>query len=335
MELQMDRIRQFAQSNMLRVAAADITGAIPLMIVSDYLSDIAAVVLERTLQQSWQDMLTRYGLAPGDLSGSQETGFAIIGYGKLGGLELGYGSDLDLVFLHQGVEALGQFSIPVELFYARMGQRLMHRLVTRTQAGPLYEVDMRLRPNGNSGPLVSSLAAFASYQQESAWTWEHQALVRARAIAGDAGLMAAFEELRIQVLCQERNPERLRQDVLEMRDKLRKAQDHGSADSFDIKQGLGGIADIEFMVQYCVLRWAFEYPQLARWSDNIRILETLAGLRLLPEGEAERLTGIYKVLRAINHRHSLQQRPALVQQSELEEERLLVQESWQRLFQIY
>lgn len=331
MEVQMDRIRQFAQSNMLRVAAADITEAIPLMIVSDYLSDIASVVLERTLEQSWQDMLARHG-QPG-AQGLDNTGFVIIGYGKLGGLELGYSSDLDLVFLHQGEVALEGIAIPAELFYARMGQRLMHRLVTRTQAGLLYEVDMRLRPNGNSGPLVSSLAAFATYQQESAWTWEHQALVRARAIAGDEDLKAAFEALRIQVLCQERNPEQLRQDVLEMRDKLRKAQDLSNAERFDIKQGAGGIADIEFMVQYSVLRWAFEYPQLARWSDNIRILETLAGLGLLPEGEAERLTGIYKVLRAISHRHSLQERPVWVGQSELEEERALVEESWHRLFQ--
>lgn len=330
MELQMDRIRQFAQSNMLRVAAADITGAIPLMIVSDYLSDIATVVLERTLIQSWQDMLAKY--AETGARAGEKTGFVIIGYGKLGGLELGYGSDLDLVFLHQGDEALEGVKIPAELFYARMGQRLMHRLVTRTQAGLLYEVDMRLRPNGNSGPLVSSLAAFATYQREAAWTWEHQALVRARAIAGDEDLKAEFECLRVQVLCQQRDLELLRQEVLEMREKLRKAQDRSTAEHFDIKQGAGGIADIEFMVQYSVLRWAFEYPQLARWSDNIRILETLAGLGLLPEGEAERLTGIYKVLRAISHRHSLQERPAWVGQSELEEERTLVKESWHRLF---
>jgi glutamate-ammonia-ligase adenylyltransferase len=325
MELQMDSIRQFAQSNMLRVAAADITGAIPLMVVSDYLSDIASVVLERTLQQSWQDMLIKYG-APTGVAAS-ETGFVIIGYGKLGGLELGYSSDLDLVFLHQGQDS------QCELFYTRMGQRLMHWLVTRTQAGLLYEVDMRLRPNGNSGPLVSNLAAFSSYQKTAAWTWEHQSLVRARAIAGDQRLKDAFEQLRLEVLCQVRDPKRLRQEVVEMRERLRTAQDQSTADLFDIKQGRGGIADIEFMVQYCVLRWAAEYPQLARWSDNIRILETLADCRLLPEGETERLTSIYKVLRAISHRHSLQERPAMVAQSKLEEERALVIEGWQALFE--
>lgn len=325
MEMQMDSIRQFAQSNMLRVAAADITGAIPLMIVSDYLSDIASVVLERTLEQSWRDMLAKYGLPQG--MDSETTGFAIIGYGKLGGLELGYGSDLDLVFLHQGQDA------QAEVFYARMGQRLMHRLVTRTQAGLLYEVDMRLRPNGNAGPLVSNLASFAAYQKESAWVWEHQALVRARAIAGDQPLKDAFEQLRREVLCQPRDPDKLRQEVAAMRERLRTAQDRSTAECFDIKQGRGGIADIEFMVQYCVLRWAADYPQLARWSDNIRILETLAEHRLLPEGEAERLTGIYKVLRAISHRHSLQERPALVAQSRLEEERALVIEGWQALFE--
>ncbi|MBF0256733.1 MAG: bifunctional [glutamate--ammonia ligase]-adenylyl-L-tyrosine phosphorylase/[glutamate--ammonia-ligase] adenylyltransferase, partial [Gammaproteobacteria bacterium] len=332
MEQQMDRMRQFAQSNMLRVAAADVTGAIPLMVVSDYLTDIASVVLAQVVEQAWNDLTPRHGqprLAAGD------SGFAVIGYGKLGGIELGYGSDLDLVFLHgsedHNAQTDGERPIPNDVFYVRLGQKMMHRLTTRTPAGQLYEVDMRLRPNGNSGLLVSGIHSFEAYQKQDAWTWEHQALVRARAIAGDPLLIARFEQVRRDVLCQPRDPEKLRLEVLDMREKMRASLDKSQAEGFDIKQGRGGITDIEFMVQYAVLRWAHEYPDLADWSDNIRLLETLQRHNLLQGLAGQHLTGIYKVLRAVYHRQSLQEQPGLVPRTKLEEERRMVEEIWQQM----
>ncbi|MEO5343258.1 MAG: bifunctional [glutamate--ammonia ligase]-adenylyl-L-tyrosine phosphorylase/[glutamate--ammonia-ligase] adenylyltransferase [Gammaproteobacteria bacterium SHHR-1] len=332
MEQQMDRMRQFAHGQMLRVAAADVTGAIPLMVVSDYLTDIASVVLQRVVEQAWNDLVPKHG-KPRLPQG--EGGFVVIGYGKLGGIELGYGSDLDLVFLHgsddHNAQTDGERPIPNDVFYARLGQKMMHRLTTRTPAGQLYEVDMRLRPNGNSGLLVSGIHSFEAYQKQDAWTWEHQALVRARAIAGDPLLIAHFQQIRHEVLAQPRDPEKLRLEVVEMREKMRASLDKSDADWFDIKQGHGGITDIEFMVQYAVLRWAHEHPELTDWSDNIRLLETLARRQLLEGQSAEHLSGIYKVLRAVYHRQTLQEQPGLVPRTKLEEERRMVEEIWQQM----
>ena len=179
-----------------------------------------------------------------------EEGFAIIGYGKLGGIELGYGSDLDLVFLyHQANPDNPQQSV----FFVRLGQRIIHMLNTHTPAGVLYEVDMRLRPSGASGLLVSSIEAYEEYQRHDAWTWELQALVRARVIAGDGMIKERFEAIRREVLGRERDPEQLRREVREMRERMRSELSHARTGYFDIKQDKGGIADIEFIVQYGVL----------------------------------------------------------------------------------
>lgn len=335
LESQMERLRQFAQSNMLRVAAADITGQIPLMVVSDYLTWIAESVVEQVIGLAFRELVRRHGRPPG--LAPDELGFAVVGYGKLGGIELGYGSDLDMVFLHgcsdRNAMTDGERSVSVDVFYARMAQRIIHLMSTRTPSGVLYEVDMRLRPNGNSGMMVSSMETFETYQHNSAWTWEHQALIRARVVAGDRGVRERFEVIRREIVGREREPEKLRAEVVEMREKMRASLDKSTAEVFDLKQGAGGIVDIEFMVQYTVLRWAHDHPDLLVWTDNIRLLETLSRLGLLDDNAAERLMGVYKVLRAVYHRSALQDQPPLVSTDELTEERALVQDIWSCLLQ--
>jgi glutamate-ammonia-ligase adenylyltransferase len=333
LEQQMDRLRQFALGNMLRVAAADLAGVIPLRVVSDYLTDIAETVLASATDIAFKQLTTRHG-RPQGVTG-ENSGFAIIGYGKLGGIELGYGSDLDLVFLHGSLDANamtagidGRRQIANDLFYARMGQRLIHVLTTRTPAGVLYEVDMRLRPNGTAGQIVSSLRAFEHYQRNEAWIWEHQALLRARPIAGEPAVMAAFQGIRQSVLAQPRDQGRLRHEVKAMRAKMRAALDKSSASQFDLKQGSGGIADIEFMVQYHVLLWAHRYSDLLTWTDNLRLLEGLAAHRVLGSDSAELLSSIYQVFRAAYHRNSLQNIPGLVANSQLVEERAAIRDLW-------
>ncbi len=333
LEQQMERLRQFSRSNKLRVAAADITGAIPLMKVSDYLTEIAESVLCSVLELAWRELTQRYGL-PGGVS-PPDKGFAIIGYGKLGGIELGYGSDLDLVFLRGGqddyAETDGSSRVSNDLFYARLGRRMIHILTTRTPSGQLFETDLRLRPNGNSGMLVSSLDTFEAYQKESAWTWEHQALLRARPIAGDSEVGARFKQVRLEVLSRERDPVRLRDEVRQMREKMRTSLDKSGAGNIDLKQGRGGIADIEFMVQYLVLRWASRHPDLLDWTDNIRLLEGLARHDILDGETADRLADAYRNLRAVIHRNSLGNLPATVADTKLVSERQLVSDLWRSM----
>ncbi len=335
LEQEMDRLRQFSQGNRLRVAAADIVGAIPLMVVSDFLTEIAEVTLLHTQASAWRDLTAKHG-RPGDLEGMQ-TGFAVIGYGKLGGIELGYASDLDLVFVHgsANINAMtdGPRSVANDVFYARMGQRLIHMLTTRMPSGLLYETDMRLRPNGNSGQLVSSLTAFEKYQDKDAWVWEHQALVRARAVAGDPVVVARFAAIRHQVLCRQRDPGALCQEVANMREKMRASLDRSDADNFHIKQGAGGLVDIEFMVQYAVLRWAHEYPDLTEWTDNARLLERLTAHDLLPEGAAAQLWNAYQVFRGVVHRRALQEASSVVPVAQLAEERAMVIDIWRRVME--
>ncbi|MFI0456449.1 MAG: bifunctional [glutamate--ammonia ligase]-adenylyl-L-tyrosine phosphorylase/[glutamate--ammonia-ligase] adenylyltransferase, partial [Candidatus Thiodiazotropha endolucinida] len=335
LESQMELLRLFAQSNRLRVAAADIAGQIPLMVVSDYLTWIAESVIEQVIRLTFRELVRRHGRPPG--LARDETGFAVVGYGKLGGIELGFGSDLDMVFLHgcadRNAFTDGDKPVSVDVFYARMAQRFIHIMTTRTPSGILYDVDMRLRPNGNSGMMVSSLETFETYQHNSAWTWEHQALVRARVVAGDKRINDRFEAIRRQVLSRQQDPARLQGEVVEMREKMRASLDKSNPDQFDLKQGTGGIVDIEFMVQYTVLRWAHDYPELLVWTDNIRLLETMSKLGLLNDYAAERMMGIYKVLRAAYHRSALQDLPALVEIAILAEERALVQEIWSCLMQ--
>ncbi len=338
LEQQMDALRQFQKAAVLRVAAADVLGATPLMRVSDYLTDLAEVLLQQVLALCWARMLRRHG-APGGAAGAK--GFAIIAYGKLGGIELGYGSDLDLVFLHAtqaaGSRSDGPKPLDAAVFYARLGQRIIHVLNTLTPAGVLYEVDMRLRPSGASGLLVTSLDAFAEYQRSEAWTWEHQALVRARPVAGDATLAEAFATVRREVLGRPREAAVVQREVREMRERMRQELADRNPERFDLKQGPGGIADIEFMVQYLVLRHAHEHPNLLVWSDNIRLLETLGAAGLLASGSADSLAAAellaeaYRQYRKRAHELTLQELPARVGAEEFGELRAQVTALWRRV----
>lgn len=332
LEQEMEILRHFVATNRLRVAAADISNIIPLMVVSDYLSEIAEVTLDAALKIAWRDLHARHG-CPQETT-ADAMGFAIVGYGKLGGIELGYGSDLDLLFLHNAeMNSMtdGEKSIAAENFYARMAQRLIHLLTATTPSGRAYEIDMRLRPNGSSGLLVSSLNAFASYQYEQAWIWEHQALVRSRAVCGDQVVISAFHMIRRHVICKQRDEESLRSGVVNMRSKMRNSLDKSNSDVFDLKQGKGGITDIEFMVQYLILREANSHPALSIFSDNIRLLQSLGDEGLIEPDWRERLTDIYKALRAAHHRLSLQEKTGLITADEFAVERIFVIGAWERV----
>jgi glutamate-ammonia-ligase adenylyltransferase len=284
-EHKLDVLREYKAHHVFNVALAEVRGTLPLMHASDYLTFLADAVLAEALELAWADNIERYPqyAAPRP--------FIIVGYGKLGGIELGHGSDLDLVFVHD---------LPTEAtqFLHRLVRRLLHILTVPTYLGTLYEIDMRLRPSGNAGTMMSSLDAFAEYQRSSAWVWEHQALVRARVVAGDHALAASFATTRLELLCQPRDRETLKGEISGMR--ARMAGQHGESD--DLKRSSGGIVDIEFVVQYLVLAWSHEYPVLAEYTDNIRILETAENLQLLPARMAQNLRTAYLALRSEWHR---------------------------------
>ncbi len=335
----METLRYFKHAHMLKVAASDITGVLPLMKVSDYLTWLAEAVLEVVLEIAWRNLTDKHGVPQKAPGVPCDPDFVILGYGKVGGIELSYGSDLDLVFLHDAASNLetdGEKAIGNSVFFNRLGQRIIHILNTFTPSGMLYEVDMRLRPSGNSGLLVSSLHAFEEYQQKDAWTWEHQALVRARVVAGSPALAQRFEEVRRVILSRSRDAETLRQDVVEMREKMR--QHLGSKQSadtedrvFHLKQDRGGIVDIEFLVQYLILRHAQDKPELLRWTDNIRMLDSIEAEGLLPAEDAELLREAYKAYRAAGHRLSLQNLSGVLGDEEMTEYRRGVAAIWQRL----
>lgn len=336
LEYQMEVLRVFKQVNVLRVAASDITHVLPLMKVSDHLSDIAEVVLEAAVRLCYQQLAGKYG-APGCSlpQGPCGRGFAVIAYGKLGGLELGYKSDLDLVFLHAaapGNTTGGIRSLDNTQFFSRLGQRVLHMLTTHTGAGVLYDADMRLRPSGASGMLVSHVEGFADYQRDQAWTWEHQALIRARAIIGDSAIRARFEAVRKKILTSKHNPRRLREAVADMRHRLNQEQPAQSRTVFDLKHGAGGILDIEFIVQYLVLKHAFRYPSIVRWTDNVRLLESLNDAGILDDNTAFGLRRAYLIYRALVHRFNLRQQPAHVQSDWFPDARRFVTEVWNRVF---
>ena len=337
LEMQMEALRYFRRAHTLRIAACEVEGALSLMNASDNLTWLAEVILEHVLDLAWDWMVQRHG-HPGHGEEDPEPGMLVLGYGKLGGIELGHGSDLDLVFVHNADPNLssdGERSIDNATFFVRLGQRMVHILTTQTVSGALYEVDMRLRPNGNAGMLVSSLPSFEKYQRQEAWTWEHQALVRARPVAGNGELGKAFLNLRREVLCERRDPGELRDDVLAMREKMRTHLGSGDkaarAGEFQLKQDAGGIVDIEFMVQFAVLARAREFPELTRWTDNMRILDSLEEKDILAPDEARGLREAYIAYRSATHRLQLQRQPGVVQGEAFAPHRQAVTAVWQRL----
>ena len=346
LEQQMEALRHFKLAHRLRVAASEIAGSLPLMKVSDYLTWLAEAILEQVLALAWRQTVAKYG-TPLRTDGTLcDPGFIIVGYGKVGGIELGHGSDLDLVFIHDGdpqAETDGPKSIDGAQFFTRLGQRIIHLLTAQTNSGQLYEVDMRLRPSGASGLLVSSLGAFARYQENEAWTWEHQALVRARVLVGSQDVGHAFEKVRAQVLGKPRDLAKLQQEVSEMRAKMRdnlgtRSTAAGTAANafdagvpFDLKQDAGGIVDIEFMVQYAALAWSHSHPPLLRWTDNIRILEELEHERLMPAEDASLLREAYKAYRSAAHRQALQKDAGVIPGDQFADERRQVLRIWQEM----
>lgn len=335
LEQQMYLLREFKQITSLHVAAADITDVLPLMRVGDQLTELAEIQLDKVMQLAWQHLVARHGYPPctktDDLS---QCGFTVLAYGKLGGLELGYGSDLDLVFIFDDAsnkgETDGEKPIDALMFYTRLAQRMIHFMNTVTAGGILYEVDMRLRPNGVSGLLVTAVSGFAEYQNTDAWTWEHQALVRARCVAGDSNLTQQIVAIRKQILTKQRYQDKLAIEVSEMRAKMRDSLDKSTHQQFDLKQGKGGITDIEFMVQFAVLAWSETEPKLLEYTDNIRVLEALRAVGKLNEDDSNMLADGYRFYRKLANHCVLQDMPAVVPRSDAGDYLAQVQAVWQR-----
>lgn len=330
-EQQLEALRQFKQMQLLHIAAADVEHILTTMKVSDHLTYVAEALLDFVVQMAWNQMIERYG-KPAHLAGNHK-GLVVVAYGKLGGWELGYGSDLDLVFLHDcPVNSItdGEKQIDSRQFYLRLVQRIIHLFNVRTSFGILYEVDVRLRPQGDAGLLACSLDSFADYQMNEAWTWEHQALVRARAVYGENDLIKRFNQIRHDVLCKPRDENQLKTEVREMREKMRNHLGTMQAELFNLKIDEGGIGDIEFLSQYLVLNYANSHPKMTTWSDNVRILELATHYQIMDSHEAEQLTQAYIDMRNQIHQLALQLLPSTVNSSQFYREKQIVKQSWQK-----
>lgn len=316
-EAQMDAMRHFKHANVLKIAAQDLMTALPLESISDDLSALAEVILQVSVQTVWQNVSFKHRALPL---------FSVIGYGKLGGKELGYLSDLDIIFLYDDAAETAQD------IYARFAQRLNTWFNTLTNAGLLYETDLQLRPDGNSGLLVSTVQAFAAYQAQKAWVWEHQAITRARFVAGDAEIGLAFEKIRHQIISQARPAAALKRDIAHMREKMREAH-KPKAHQFEVKQGLGGIIDVEFIVQYLVLAHAAQHASLTENVGNIALLQRCAQLGLIASSAlATQVADAYRAYRTLIHHAKLQGTEAVVPEDQLQAERQAVTQLWHALF---
>ncbi len=316
-ERQMDALRELHHAQQFRLLAQDLEGELTVERLADHLSALADVLVAATLQAIWQTLPNVHREAPR---------FAVIAYGKLGGKELGYASDLDVVFLYDDDHA------EAPMLYAKLAQRFITWMTSHTSAGRLFDIDIALRPDGASGLMVSPIAAFEKYQLQSAWLWEHQALTRARYCAGDAGIGQKFEALRDKVLRQPHNEENLRSEVLAMRKKLHDAHPNKSG-LHDLKHDMGGMIDIEFMVQYLVLRHASQYPQLTPNIGNIALLKRCGELGLIDATLAGQVADAYRNFRRMQHQIRLQgAERARVELDRVSEEVQAVKHLWQQLF---
>jgi glutamate-ammonia-ligase adenylyltransferase len=328
-----ERLRHFQRAALFRLAVADLLTDLPVMQVSDRLTELAELIIERALALTWQQLTPTLGTPLcGEGAARRPVRVCVVGYGKLGGMELGYASDLDLVFLHDSggarQETEGARSIDNQVFFVRFAQRLVHLLTMHSAAGRLYEVDMRLRPSGKGGMLITSIEAFAEYQRRDAWTWEHQALLHARAVAGASALRARFEDVRMDILTHHVRRATLRAEVRSMRDRQRRELSRVREDSVDLKQDPGGIGDIEFLAQYWALLWAGRYPPVAMFADAIRQLESVASADLVPQGRIDVLTGAYRAYRSRLHHRALDGLGAVVPAQEFVTERATVSAIW-------
>jgi [glutamine synthetase] adenylyltransferase / [glutamine synthetase]-adenylyl-L-tyrosine phosphorylase len=338
-ERQVEVLRQFQRAAIFRVAMADLTGKIPLMRVSDYLTEIAEIIIEQAMRLGWKQITEQFGVPhytenSGTGAVRRQVSLCAVGYGKLGGNELGYASDLDLVFLHDsGAErAETDAAKPVDnqVFFIRYAQRVVHLLTMHSAAGRLYEVDVRLRPSGKGGMLITRVGAFVEYQEKDAWTWEHQALLHARAVAGDPALRAVFEDVRVEILRNHVRRDTLRTEVRNMRERMRRELSRAKAGSgkFDLKQDAGGTADIEFLAQYWALLYAGSHPPVVMFADTIRQLESVASADLVPQLTVDVLTAAYRKYRERSHHLSLEQAETLVPVEEFAAERAAVTSIW-------
>jgi glutamate-ammonia-ligase adenylyltransferase len=288
-EREMDILRETHHAQVFRLLAQDIAGLQTVERLADHLTQLADIVVKTTLELCWNKLKERHPQP------ECPPKFAVIAYGKLGGKELGYGSDLDLVFLHDDPEP------DVGVIYSRLGQRISTWMSSQTSAGILFETDLRLRPNGDAGMLVNSIEAFRDYQMEKAWSWEHQALTRARFCAGDAELGAQFEAMRIEILRQPRDLAKLREDVLAMRQRMLDSHASNSDEVFDIKQDPGGLIDVEFIVQYLILGHAHAHERLCGNLGNIALLGIAAELGLIPRALTDPVRDTYREFRRMQH----------------------------------
>ena len=335
LEQKIQAVCWFKQTHILKVAAADITGTLRLMRVSDYLTDIATVVVDKIRELILQDLLKEHG-NPTLPRKYRQVGFSVMAYGKLGGIELSYSSDLDLVFLHCKLDpqALTQGKNPIsnQKFYTRLGQRMVKTLSQQYACGTFYKVDLRLRPSGSAGLLVSSTSEFAHYQNSQAWNWEHQALVRSRPLCGAPAICLQFAKIRENIMIQKRIPDELKRHIADMRSKMRASKLQHSPEKFDLKQGFGGLVDIEFIAQYAVLRWSHDYPSLLEFPDNVRIFERVGMESLMRMKDVQSLTDAYKAYRAYLHMAALQNQSELVDTDEFVFYRIVVARIWEQIF---
>jgi len=333
----MNSLRQWRHAQVFKVAAADISGSVPVTKVSDYLTWIAEAVLSSVVEFAWRLMQQKSGLPGGISEEAKRNPFMVLGYGKLGGIELGYGSDLDVVFVYEGVKSSAQAvsasgkALDNSIYFIRMGQKIISLMTTVMPAGVLYEVDTRLRPNGASGMMVVDFEGYQNYLQNKAWVWEHQAFVRVRAVVGDQQCIESFNHFKSEFLQQKRDVADIKKEVVDMRHKMQKELDKSSEVLFDLKQARGGIVDIEFMIQFLVLSYAHDYPSLCVYSDNLRILEAVEEAGLLSQKEVDDLLDAYKTYRSKYHRVALQNEKPLVSSDCYLEQREAVQAVWQKL----
>ncbi|MBX6421397.1 MAG: bifunctional [glutamate--ammonia ligase]-adenylyl-L-tyrosine phosphorylase/[glutamate--ammonia-ligase] adenylyltransferase [Nevskia sp.] len=331
-EAVMNLLRRYRQEMTLRIAAADLSGALPLVQVSDRLTWLAEAIVAQALDYARQQLAAQYGAPP---QGAGRDEFAVIAYGKFGGLELGYGSDLDLVFVYDAADGEaptvgGPRSLPTAQYFLRLAQRVVQLLSAQTVAGRAYEIDLELRPSGRSGLVTVSFSAFARYQRESAWTWEHQALLRARTVAGGERLRAALEAVRREVLCRPRDAQSLKREVRDMRARMRAELEVRRAGAWDVKQGEGGLIDAEFLTQYLCLRHAHAHPAVIEYSDNWRQLEALKQAGAIAAEEFQALLAAERAYRGWLHRRALQQQDALADDAAFGAERRAVRGLWRK-----
>ena len=317
MEQQMDVMREAHHAQVFRLLTQDLAELLTVEKLADHLSELADIMLDLTIRLSWRKLRQRH---------RDEPRFAVIAYGKLGGKELGYASDLDIVFLFDDDAPEAPEA------YARLAQRVNTWLSSRTAAGMLFETDLRLRPSGEAGLMVSSVAAFRQYQMESAWVWEHQALTRARYSAGDAQVGAQFEDIRGEVLRKRRDRSELRREVLAMRQKMRESHANKSQ-KFDLKQDAGGLIDVEFIVQYLVLGYAHDHPRLTGNLGNIALLRIAAELGLIPADLADRVRDAYREYRRLQHGLRLNHAASRVDPDSVAAQRDAVRQLWALVFE--